>query len=110
MLRATFGIVLGGTPRIDLKALVARSRSVAGELNAGVAFLLKKNGVDVIWGQARLEAPGTLVVEAPSKTKKRLAVAAPKDALGPGRYGARHIVVATGARPRTLPGLEPDGR
>ncbi len=66
-----FGIVPDGTPRIDLKALVARSRSVAGELNAGVAFLLKKNGVDVIWGQARLDAPGALVVEE-NKTKKRL--------------------------------------
>src|SRR5690349_19997491 len=33
----------------------------------------------------------------------------PKDALGPGRYGAKHIIVATGARPQALPGLEPDG-
>jgi dihydrolipoamide dehydrogenase len=104
-----FGIVLEGAPRIDLEALVARSRSVAAEFNAGVAFLLKKNGVDVIWGEARFEAPGTLIVEAPSKSKKP-AVAAPKDALGPGRYGARHVIIATGARPRTLPGLEPDGR
>ncbi len=104
-----FGILLDGTPRIDLKTLVARSRSVAAELNAGVAFLLKKNGVDVIWGQARLEGPGTLVVEAPSRSK-RTAVTVPKDALGPGRYTARHIVIATGARPRTLPGLEPDGQ
>ena len=104
-----FGIVIESAPRIDLKTLVARSRSVAAELNAGVAFLLKKNGVDVIWGEARLEAPGSLVVETPGKDKKP-AVSAPKDALGPGRYGARHVIIATGARPRTLPGLEPDGR
>jgi dihydrolipoamide dehydrogenase len=104
-----FGVVLSGPPGIDLETLVARSRSVAAELSAGVAFLLKKNGVDVIWGEARIEAPGTLLVEAAPKTK-RPASAAPKDALGPGRYGARHIIVATGARPRTLPGLEPDGR
>jgi dihydrolipoyl dehydrogenase len=103
-----FGIVLEGTPRIDLKALVGRSRSVAGELSTGVAFLLKKNGVDVIWGEARLEGPGTLVVEA-SKAKST-AVPAPKEAKGPGRYTARHIILATGARPRTLPGLEPDGQ
>ncbi len=103
-----FGIVPEGTPRIDLKVLVARSRSVAAELNAGVAFLLKKNGVDVIWGQARLDAPGSLVVE-DNKTKTPGATP-PKDALGPGRYSARHIVIATGARPRSLPGMEPDGR
>jgi len=103
-----FGIVLPGAPRIDLKVLVARSRSVAAELNAGVGFLLKKNGVDVIWGAAHIEAPGTLVVEAASKTD--WVVQPPRSALGPGRYGARHTIIATGARPRTLPGLEPDGR
>jgi dihydrolipoamide dehydrogenase len=104
-----FGIVLEGAPRIDIKALVARSRSVAAELNAGVAFLLKKNGVDVIWGSARLERGGVLVVEAAQNSEKVVAPP-PKDALGPGRYGARHTILATGARPRTLTGLEPDGR
>jgi dihydrolipoamide dehydrogenase len=103
-----FGVVLDGAPRIDLEALVARSRAVAAELNAGVAFLLKKNGVDVIWGAARIERAGILVVEAAPKTKT--SVEPPKDALGGGRYGVRHTILATGARPRTLPGLEPDGR
>ncbi len=103
-----FGVVLAGAPRIDLEALVARSRAVAAELNAGVAFLLKKNGVDVIWGEARLEGAGALDVKAASKTPT--SVLPPKDALGPGRYGVRHVILATGARPRTLPGLEPDGR
>jgi dihydrolipoyl dehydrogenase len=104
-----FGVILDGTPRIDLKALVARSRSVAGELNTGVAFLLKKNGVDVIWGAAKLEAPGTLAIAQAPKSD-RIVVPPPKDALGAGRYGARQIIIATGARPRTIPGLEPDGR
>jgi dihydrolipoyl dehydrogenase len=104
-----FGVEIDGAPRIDLKALVARSRSVAAELNSGVAFLLKKNGVDVIWGEARVEAPGTLMVEAVRKTDK-VVVPPPKDALGPGRYGVRNLIVATGARPRSVPGLEPDGR
>jgi dihydrolipoamide dehydrogenase len=104
-----FGVVLDGAPRIDLEALIARSRSVAAELNTGVAFLLKKNGVDVIWGEAHIEAPGTLVVK-PARKSDKVVVPAPKDALGPGRYGARHTIVATGARPRTVPGLEPDGR
>jgi dihydrolipoamide dehydrogenase len=104
-----FGVMLDGPPRIDLKALVARSRSVASELNTGVAFLLKKNAVDVIWGAAKLDSPGTLAIEPVGKSDKVVAPP-PKDALGPGRYGARHIIVATGARPRTLPGIEPDGR
>jgi dihydrolipoyl dehydrogenase len=104
-----FGVVLDGAPRIDLEALVARSRSVAAELNTGVAFLLKKNGIDVIWGEARIEAAGTLVVE-PARKSNKVVVPPPKDALGPGRYGVRHILIATGARPRTVPGLEPDGR
>lgn len=104
---AEFGI-LTDTPRIDIDAIVARSRAVSGELNVGVGFLLKKNGVDVIWGTAKLAGPGAIDVTAP-RGSARVNPDPPKHALGPGRYGARHIIVATGARPRTLPGLEPDG-
>jgi len=85
----------------DAQALVQRSRMVSKRLNDGVGFLMKKNGVAVIWGEASIDAPGEVVVKAsPSQ--------APKGALGPGRYRARHIIIATGARPRVLPGLEPD--
>jgi len=105
-----FGLVIETAPRIDLKAVVARSRTVAAELNSGVAFLLKKNGVDVIWGEARLEGGGALQVVAAKAPGDRSDPAPPKAALGPGQYGARHIILATGARPRALPGLEPDGR
>ncbi len=87
----------------DAKAVVERSRKVAKRLNDGVAFLMKKNKIAVIWGEARLEQRGQLAVTA-SK------VAAPKGALGPGNYQAAHIIIATGARPRVLPGLEPDRR
>src|SRR5690242_20040670 len=87
----------------DAKAVVERSRKVAKRLNNGVAFLMKKNKIAVIWGEARLEQRGQIAVKA-SK------VAAPKGALGPGSYQAAHIIIATGARPRVLPGLEPDGR
>ncbi|MEM9221021.1 MAG: dihydrolipoyl dehydrogenase [Pseudomonadota bacterium] len=84
----------------DLSAVVKRSRGVSSQLNNGVGFLLKKNKVDVIWGSAKIDAPGkVLVSEAPD---------APKGALGPGTYGAKHVIVATGTRPRVLPGLEPD--
>ncbi|OYX68514.1 MAG: dihydrolipoyl dehydrogenase [Rhizobiales bacterium 32-66-11] len=84
----------------DIGAVVKRSRGVAGQLSTGVGFLLKKNKVDVIWGKATLSAPGKLKVEAAEN--------APKGALGGGDYTAKHIIVATGARPRALPGLEPD--
>ncbi|MFX5968837.1 dihydrolipoyl dehydrogenase, partial [Acinetobacter baumannii] len=67
----------------------------------GVGFLMKKNKVQVIWGEAAIDAPGKVTV-------KKSAAEAPKGALGEGAYQAKHIIVATGARPRVLPGLEPD--
>jgi dihydrolipoamide dehydrogenase len=85
----------------DAKAVVARSRGVSKRLNDGVGFLMKKNKITVIWGEATIDAPGRITVKA-GKAE------APKGALGAGAYQARHIIVATGARPRVLPGLEPD--
>ena len=85
----------------DAEAIVKRSRGVSKRLNDGVGFLMKKNKVQVIWGEAAIEAPGKVTVKA-SKSE------APKGALGAGSYQAKHIIVATGARPRVLPGLEPD--
>src|SRR6476660_9774245 len=85
----------------DPAAVVKRSRVVSKRLNDGVGFLMRKNKVTVIWGEAVIDAPGKITVKA-SKTE------APKGALGPGSYQAKHIILATGARPRVLPGLEPD--
>jgi dihydrolipoamide dehydrogenase len=85
----------------DPAAVVKRSRGVSKRLNDGVGFLMKKNKVSVIWGEAAIEAPGKVAVKA-AKAE------APKGALGPGSYQAKHIILATGARPRVLPGLEPD--
>src|SRR4026209_1992817 len=85
----------------DPKAVVARSRAVSKRLNDGVGFLMKKNKVSVIWGEASIDAPGKVTVKA-SKSE------APKGALGAGTYQAKHIIIATGARPRVLPGIEPD--
>ncbi len=84
----------------DPAAVVKRSRGVASQLANGVGFLLKKNKVDVIWGEATITAPGKLTVKASEN--------APKGALGGGDYQAKNIIVATGARPRPLPGMEPD--
>ncbi|MFY9602966.1 MAG: dihydrolipoyl dehydrogenase [Pseudolabrys sp.] len=85
----------------DAKAVVQRSRAVSKRLNDGVGFLMKKNKVSVVWGEASIDAPGKVTVK-PSKSE------APKGALGAGSYQAKHIIIATGARPRVLPGIEPD--
>src|ERR1041384_1478264 len=85
----------------DPAAVVKRSRGVSKRLNDGVGFLMKKNKISIIWGEASLEAPGKVTVKE-SKTE------APKGALGAGAYQAKHIILATGARPRVLPGIEPD--
>ncbi len=85
----------------DAGAIVQRSRTVSKRLNDGVGFLMKKNKVSIIWGEATVEAPGKVTVKA-GKSE------GPKGVLGPGSYQAKHIIIATGARPRVLPGLEPD--
>jgi dihydrolipoamide dehydrogenase len=85
---------------VDIAAVVKRSRGIADRMSQGVGFLLKKNKVDLIWGSAKLAGKGKVAVEAADN--------APKGALGPGEYSAKHIIIATGARPRVIPGLEPD--
>jgi dihydrolipoamide dehydrogenase len=80
----------------DAKKVVARSRAVAKQLSNGVAYLLKKNKVAVFDGEAKLAGNGKLAV-----AKNGAAIA---------ELAAPHIVLATGARARSLPGLEPDGR
>jgi dihydrolipoamide dehydrogenase len=90
-----------GEVKYDPSAVVKRSRAVAKRLNDGVGFLMKKNKVAVIWGEAVIDAPGKVTVKAGRGE-------APKGALGAGAYAAKHIIIATGARPRVLPGIEPD--
>ena len=80
------------------------------QLNGGVAFLLEKNKIDVIWGEAVISKVGEVRVSATKKTIVQPQNPIPKGVLGEGTYEARHIIVATGARPRALPGIEPDGR
>ena len=92
----------------DTAAIVKRSRGVSGRLNGGVGMLLKKNKVDVIWGEASIDAAakGNELGKVTVKETKR--AEPPKGAKGAGTYAAKHIIVATGARPRVLPGIEPD--
>src|SRR5438309_7009150 len=80
----------------DAAKVVARSRAVAKQLSNGVAYLLRKNKVAVFDGQGRLAGTGKIAVAKDGKPVADLA--------------AKHIIVATGARARSLPGLEPDGK
>lgn len=80
----------------DLKKIVARSRNVANQLASGVKHLMKKNKVEIIDGMAKLLGKGRVEV---SKDGKKIA-----------ELSAKSIILATGARARTLPGLEADGK
>ena len=78
----------------DLDAVVDRSRGIAKQLNSGVTHLLKKNKVATLMGDATITAPNKVLV---------------KTAKGGESLTAKHIIIATGARARELPGLEGDG-
>ena len=93
----------------DLDGVVKRSRGIAAQMNNGVQFLMKKNKVDTIWGEAVLTGSGEISVAPTKKKIMQPQVPPPKNALGAGTYKAKNIIVATGARPRVLPGIEPDG-
>src|SRR5262249_2664924 len=80
----------------DLKKIVKRSRDVAGQLSRGVGHLMKKNKVTVFDGQGRLAGAGKVKVE--------------KDGKPVADLTAKNIILATGARARSLPGLEPDAK
>ncbi|WP_426126143.1 dihydrolipoyl dehydrogenase [Pararhizobium sp. PWRC1-1] len=105
-----YGLTLEGKISPDLQAIVKRSRGIAERMNGGVAFLMKKNKVDIIWGEAKLTKPNEIVVAKTTKAIVQPQGPIPKNTLGEGTYTAKHIIVATGARPRALPGLEPDGK
>jgi dihydrolipoamide dehydrogenase len=81
----------------DLSKVIARSRAVAEKLSNGVAYLMKKNNIPVIDGTAKLEGRGRVALT--GKNGETLA-----------SLTAKHIIIATGARAKTLPGLEPDGK
>jgi dihydrolipoamide dehydrogenase len=81
-------------PGFDLAKIVDRSRKVAGQLNAGVKGLMKKNKITVVEGEGKLTGKGTLSVTKDGKTTE---------------LAAKHIIVATGARARDLPFAKADG-
>jgi dihydrolipoamide dehydrogenase len=82
--------------KFDLDKIVKRSRAVSKQLSSGVAHLLKKNKVTVIDGYGKLSGPRKLEVTKDGKPVAMLA--------------AKNIILATGARPRQIPGIEADGK
>jgi len=80
----------------DHKKIVERSRKVAGQLSNGVKGLMKKNKITVFDGTARLAGAGKLAVAMNDKSSVTLT--------------CKHVILATGARARQLPGLESDGK
>ena len=79
----------------DLSKIVARSRKISGQLNQGVAHLLKKNKVTVFFGEAKLLEGSSISIKIDGEHKK---------------ITGKNIILATGARARELPGMEADGR
>lgn len=80
----------------DLQKIVARSRGVSAQLTKGIGFLMKKNKVTVFDGKASLAGHGKVSVS--------------KDSAKVAELEAKHIIIATGARARALPNIQPDGK
>lgn len=90
---ADFGLNCG-EPKPDWEKIVKRSRNASEKMSKGVEYLLKKNKIDVYKGIASFETPNRLILEGGIHSALE----------------AKNIIVATGARPRTLPGFEFDGK
>jgi dihydrolipoamide dehydrogenase len=91
-----YGITVEGGATANFEKMVARSRSIAEEMNKGVQFLFKKNKIEHIQGSGSLIDSKTVEVTAPDGKKAN--------------YKAPHIMLATGARSRELPNLRQDGK
>lgn len=88
-----YGIETGGEAKANFGAVIQRSRNVAGKMSKGVKFLMSKNKIDVLMGNGTLKKGKKVVVTSGNTSKE---------------YTAKHIIIATGARARQLPGLDID--
>ncbi len=91
-----YGISINGEVTADLKKVVERSREAAGNMSKGIRYLMKKNKIEHIEGFGKLSGNNSVEVTLADNSKKTLT--------------ANHIIVATGARSRELPGLKQDGK
>src|SRR2546422_5993865 len=94
-----FGIVVTGEVKPDFPAIIQRSRAVADKVSKGVAFLFKKNKIEHVAGTAKLlsRANGLHQVEVTGGDGKRV-------------LAAKHVILATGARAKALPGIAVDAQ
>jgi dihydrolipoamide dehydrogenase len=90
-----FGVKVEGTISHDFPAIIQRSRGIADKISKGVAYLFRKNKVTHVAGTARLRGKGKVEVALTDGTSET--------------WTAKHIVVATGARAKSLPGIKIDG-
>ena len=91
---ADYGVNIDGGVKADLGKMVERSRSVADAMSKGISYLFKKNKIDLIKGSGKLKTKGVIEVVTESGKKE---------------LKSDHIILATGARPRELPGVKIDG-
>lgn len=91
-----YGIKIEGEVKPEFDKIVARSRSVAEGMSAGIQYLFKKNKIDVIAGIGKLKSKGVVTVT--------------DDRGQTSDVEADHIILATGARSRELPNLKQDGK
>ena len=87
---AHYGVAVEGEVKPDFEKIVARSRTVAETMSKGVAFLMKKNNIDILTGWGRLAGEGKVEVDGTL-------------------YEADAVILATGARPRQMPFMPVDG-
>ena len=87
---AHYGVAIEGEVKPDWEKVVARSRTVAETMSKGVAFLMKKNNIDILVGFGRLAGEGKVDVDGTI-------------------YEADAVILATGARPRQMPFMQVDG-
>jgi dihydrolipoamide dehydrogenase len=92
-----------GEIRVDYSAAVKRSRRISSRMVKGVEFLMKKNSIEILRGSGAILEPGMVEVSATAEDSG-------SGEGGLTRFPCKHIVVATGARPASLPGIVPDGR
>jgi dihydrolipoamide dehydrogenase len=91
-----YGITVSGEVKPDFHAIISRSRSVAEGMSKGIQFLFKKNNIEHVIGFGKLASNGNVEITDQSGNKTKI--------------NGKHIIVATGARSKELPGLKQDGK
>jgi len=91
-----YGIKINGKPGPDLSMIIKRAKMVVKGMSNGLSYLFQKNKIAHIEGRGKLVDNQTVEVTGPDGKKNN--------------FRAKHIILATGARSRELPGLKQDGR